>query len=129
MNRINIRLIYENIINKRHKNLDSYYVNKNTSPYNNKFSATPHNNISFNTSARDTEPIFPNISQAPLKTIERSTSNNPILDFTIAFEFPDGQSSNIDSIYEKIRLKVLQTAFYKIFVKMLVKYLTWNLST
>ena len=47
MNRINIFLIDEKILNKRNRNLDSYYVNENTSPDNNTFSETSHNNISF----------------------------------------------------------------------------------
>ena len=59
MNRINTLLIDEKILNKRNRNLDSYYVNENTSPDNNDFSETPHNNILFNTSTDDTEPIFP----------------------------------------------------------------------
>ena len=37
LNRINILLIDEKILNKRNKNLDSYYVNENTSPDNNNF--------------------------------------------------------------------------------------------
>ena len=45
MNRINILLIDEKILNKRNRNLDSYYVNENTSPDNNNFSETPHNDI------------------------------------------------------------------------------------
>ena len=97
MNRINIPLIDEKILNKRNRNLDSYYVNENTSPDNNKFSETPHN-----TSADDTEPIFPVTLQTPLKVKERSTSINRIPDFTIGFASPDGKSSNIDTIYEKI---------------------------
>ena len=52
MNRINVLLIDEKIIDKRNRDLDSYYVNENTSPENN-FSETPYNN----TSADDTEPI------------------------------------------------------------------------
>ena len=97
-NRINFLLIDEKILNKRNRNLDSYYVNENTSPDNNNFSETPHN-----TSADDTEPIFPVTSQTPSKTRERSTSINCIPDFTIGFVSPDGQSSNIDTVYEKIQ--------------------------
>ena len=74
-NRINFLLIDEKILNKRNRNLDSYYVNENTSPDNNNFSETPHN-----TSADDTEPIFPVASQTPSKTSERSTSINRIPD-------------------------------------------------
>ena len=37
LNRISILLIDEKILNKRNKNLDSYYVNENTSPDNNNF--------------------------------------------------------------------------------------------
>ena len=99
MNRINILLIDEKILNKRNRNLDSYYVNENTSPGNNNFSETPHN-----TSADDTEAIFPVTSQTPSKTRERSTSINRIPDFTIGFASPDGQSSNIDTVYEKIKI-------------------------
>ena len=105
MNRINILLIDEKILNKRNRNLDSYYVNENTSPDNNNFSETLHNNISFNTSTDDTEPIFPATSQTPSKTKERSTSINTLPDFTIEFASPDGQSSNIDTISEKIRIQ------------------------
>ena len=100
MNRINILLIDEKILNKRNRNLDSYYINENTSSDNNNFSETLHN-----TSADDTEPIFPVTSQTPSKTRERSTSINRIPDFTIGFASPDGQSSNIDTIYEKIKIQ------------------------
>ena len=100
MNRINIFLIDEKILNKRNRNLDSYYVNENTSPDNNNFSETPHN-----TSADNTEPIFPVTSQTSSKTRERLTSINRIPDFTIEFASPDGQSSNIDTIYEKIKIQ------------------------
>ena len=100
MNKINLLLTDEKILNKRNRNLDSYYVNENTSPDNNNFSETPHN-----TSADDTEPIFPVTSQTPLKTRERSISINPIPDFAIGFASPDGQSSNIDTIYEKIKMQ------------------------
>ena len=37
MNRIDTLLIDEKILNKRNRNLDSYYVNENTSPDNNDF--------------------------------------------------------------------------------------------
>ena len=63
MNKINILLIDEKILNKRNRNLDSYYVNEDTSPDNNSFSETPHN-----TSADNTEPIFPVTLQTPSKT-------------------------------------------------------------
>ena len=94
------------------------YVNENKSPDKNNFSKTPHNNISFNTydnntadtntdtdTADDTGPIFPFTSQTPSKARERSTSINPIPDFTIAFASPDGESSNIVTIYEKIKIQ------------------------
>ena len=77
MDRINILLIDEKILNKRNRNLDSYYVNENTSPDDNNFSETLHNNNSFNTSTDDTEPIFPVTSKTPSITKERSTSINP----------------------------------------------------
>ena len=44
-------------------------------------------------------------SQTPSKTRERSTSINRIPDFTIGFASPDGQSSNIDTVYEKIKIQ------------------------
>ena len=91
MNRINIPLTDEKILNKRNRNLDSYYVNENKSPDNNKFSETPHN-----TSPDDAEPIFSVTLQTPLKTRERSVSINRIPDFTVGFASPDGKSSNID---------------------------------
>ena len=100
INRINILLIDKKILNKRNRNLDSYYVNENKSPDKNNFSETPHN-----TPADDTEPIFPVTSQTPSKARERSTSINRIPDFTIGFASPDGQSSNIDTIYEKIKIQ------------------------
>ena len=105
MNRINTLLIDEKILNKRNRNLDSYYVNENTSPDNNNFSETPHNNILFNTSTDDTEPIFPVTSKTPSITKEGSTSINPIPEFTIGFTSPDGQSLNIDAISEKIKIQ------------------------
>ena len=88
------------ILNKRNRNLDSCYVNENTSPDNNNFSETPHK-----TSADNIEPIFPVTSPTPSKTRERSTSINRIPDFTIGFASPDGQSSNIDTIHEKIKIQ------------------------
>ena len=100
MNRINILLIDEKILNKRNRNLDSYYVSESTSPDNNTFSETPHN-----TSADDTEPIFPVTSQTPSKARERSTSINRIPDLTIGFASPDVQSSNIDTISEKMKIQ------------------------
>ena len=59
------------------------------------------------TSADDTEPIFSVTlqTQTPSKTRERSASVNPIPDFTIGFASPDRQSSNIDTIYEKIKIQ------------------------
>ena len=62
MNRINILLIDEKILNKRNRNLDSYYFNENTSPDNNNFSETTHN-----TFADNTQPIFPVTLQTPSK--------------------------------------------------------------
>ena len=100
MNRINIPLTDEKILNERNRNLGSYYVNENTSPDNHKFSETLHN-----TSADDTEPIFPVTLQRPLKTRERSTSIDRIPDLTIGFASPDGKSSNKDTIYEKIMIQ------------------------
>ena len=105
MNRINTLLIDEKILNKRNRNLDSYYVNENTSPDNNNFSETPHNNILFNTSTDDTEPIFPVTSKTPSITKEGSTSINPIPELTIGFTSPDGQSLDIDAISEKIKIQ------------------------
>ena len=58
MDRINVLPVDEKNLSKRNRNLDSYYVNEDTSPDNNNFSETPHNNISFNTSADNTEPIY-----------------------------------------------------------------------
>ena len=104
MNRINILLIDEKILNKRNRNLDSYLVNENTSPDNNNFSETPYN-TSADKFSNFTEPIFPVTWQTPSKTRERSTSINRIPDFTIEFASPDGQSSNIDTIYEKIKIQ------------------------
>ena len=102
MNRINILLIDEKILNKRNRNLGSYYVNEKTSPDYNNFSETTHN-----TSADNTKPVCPVTSQTqtPSKTSDRSASINPIPDFTIGFASPDGQSSNIDAIYEKIKIQ------------------------
>ena len=104
MNRINILLIDEKILNKRNTNLNSNYSSENASPDNN-FSETLDNNISFNTSDDDTEPICPVTSQTSSKTRDRSTSINPIPDFTLGFASPDGQRSNIDKIYEKIKIQ------------------------
>ena len=92
MNRINALLIDENILNKRNRNVDFYYVNENTSPDNNNFSETPHNNILFNNSTDDTEPIFPVASKTPSITKDGSRSINPIPEITIGFASPDGQS-------------------------------------
>ena len=73
LNRINTLLFDEKILNKRNRDLDSYYVNENTSLENN-FLETPHNNISFNTSTDDSEPIFPVTLETPSITKERSAS-------------------------------------------------------
>ena len=105
MNRIDTLLIDEKILNKRNRNLGCYCVNENTSPDNNDFSETPHNNILYNTSTDDTEPIFPVTSKTPSITKERSTSINPIPEFTIEFTSPDGQSLNVDATSEKIKLQ------------------------
>ena len=105
MNRINTLVIDEKILNKRNRNLGSYYINENASPDNNSFSGTPHNNILFNTSADDTEPIFPLTSKTPSITKEGSTSINPIPEFTIGFTSPDGQSLKTDAISEKIKIQ------------------------
>ena len=107
MNRINTLLIDEKIL-KINRNLDSYYVNENTSPDNNNFLETPHNNISFNTSTDDTEPIFPVTLETPSITKERSTSVNPIPEFTIGFASSDDQSLNIDTVSEKIKIQSFQ---------------------
>ena len=104
MNRINTLVIDEKILNKRNRNLGSYYINENASPDNNNFSGTPHNNILFNTSADDTEPIFPLTSKTPSITKEGSTSFNPIPEFSIGFTSPDAQSLNIDAISEEIKI-------------------------
>ena len=46
MNRINITLINMEILNKRNRNLDSYYVSEKAPPDNNNLSKTRHyNNI------------------------------------------------------------------------------------
>ena len=105
MNRINTLLIDEKILNKRNRNLDSYYVNENTSPDNNNFSETPHKNILLNTSTDDTEPIFPVTSRTPSITKEGSTSINPIPELSIGCTSPDGQSLNMDAISEKIKIR------------------------
>ena len=47
VNRINTPLIDEKILNKKNRNLDSYYFNENASPDNSNFSETPHDNILF----------------------------------------------------------------------------------
>ena len=105
MNRINTLLIDEKILNKRNRNLDSYYVSKNASPDNNNFSETPHNNILFNTSTDDTERIFSVTSKTPSITKEGSTSINPIPEFTIGFASPNCPNLNIDTISEKIKIQ------------------------
>ena len=83
MNRINILLIDEKILNKRNRNLGTQW--QNTS-----HNKTPHNIISSNTSADNTKPIFPVTSLMTLTNWERPTSINPIPDFTIGFASPDG---------------------------------------
>ena len=105
MNRINTLLIDDQILNKRNRNLVSYYINENKSPDNDNFLETSHNNISFNTSTDDTEPIFPVTSKTPSITKERSTLINPIPEFTIGFASPDDQSLNINTISEKIKIQ------------------------
>ena len=128
MNRINILPIDEKILNKRNRNLDSYYVNENTSPDNNNFSETLHNNISFNTSTDDTEPIFPATLQTPSKTKERST----LILFLILLSGLHLRTDKVRTqtqFMKKLGFKVLKTTFYKIFAKVLLKYLTTNLST
>ena len=105
MNRINTLLIDEKILNKRNRNLGSYYGSENTSPDNNNFSETLHNNILFNISTDDTEPVFLVTSKTPSITKEGSTSVNPISEFTIGFASPDGQTLNIDAISEKIKIQ------------------------
>ena len=86
---------------KNRKEIETYYVNENISPDNNNFSETPHNNILFDTSTDDTEPIFPVNSKTPSITKEGSTSINPIPELTIGFTSPDGQSLDMDAISEK----------------------------
>ena len=107
MNRINFLLIDEEILHKRNRNLYSYYVNEIVSPDDNNFSGTPHNNTSFNTFADDAEPKFPVTSQTPSKTRERSTSTNPILDFTIGFASQGGQSFK-DNILQNLRENICE---------------------
>ena len=105
MNRINTLLIDKKILNKRNRNLDSYYVKENTSPDNNNFSGKPHNNILFNTSTDDTEPIFPVTSKTSSITKEGSTSINSIPELTIGFTSPDGRSLDMDAISEKNKIQ------------------------
>ena len=105
MNRINTLLIDEKILNKRNRNVNSYYVNENTSSDNNNFSETPHKNILFNTFTDDTELVFPVTSKIPSTTKEGSTSINPIPEFTVGLTSADGQSLNIDTISEKIKIE------------------------
>ena len=96
--------------------MGSRYVYDNTSPDNN-FSETPHNNILFNTSTDDTEPIFPVTLKTPSITQKGSTSINLIPEFTIGFTSPDGQSLNIDAISEKIKIQSFKDNI--LFAKML----------
>ena len=123
MNRINTLLIDEKILNKRNRNLGSYYVNENTSSDNNNFSETRHNTILFNTSTDDTEPIFPVTSKTPSITKKGSTSNNPIPELAIGFTSPDCQSLGMEAISGKIKIqsftKLFTKTFYKIFAKIL----------
>ena len=116
MNRINVLLIHEEILHKRNRNLYSYYVNEITSPDDNNFSGSPHNNTSFNTFADDGEPIFPVTSQTPSKTRERD--QHQLILFLIL----------LSGLHLQV-VKVLKTTFYKIFAKIFVKYFTPNLST
>ena len=102
MNRISILPSDEKILDKKNRNLDSYYINENISPDNNNFSETPHNNISFNTSADNAESIFLVTLQTLSETRERCRSVNRILYVTIEFVSPDEQGSNKDTIYEKM---------------------------
>ena len=104
MNRINTLLIDEKILNKRNRNLDSYYVNENTSPDNNNFSETPHNNILFNLPLT-IQNEFSVTSKTPSITKEGSTSINPIPEFTIGFASPNCQNLNIDTISAKIKIQ------------------------
>ena len=105
MNRINILLIHEKVLNERNSNLDLYCINENTPTVFNNFSETPHDNISFNTSADDTEPVLLVTSQMSSKTRKRSTSINPIPDFTTGSPSPGSQNSNMDIIYEKFKIQ------------------------
>ena len=92
MNRNNILLINEKILNKRNRNFDCYYISENISPDDNNFSETHDNKISLNTSTDDTKQICPVISQTPSKAREReiSASIHPIPGFTIEFASPVG---------------------------------------
>ena len=103
MNRINISLLDEKTLNKRNKNLDSYKVSENSHPDDNNISETPHNFIWYFHQRYRTNfaRYFANTSNSR----ERLTSINPIPDFTIGFASPDGQSSNVDTIYEKIKIQ------------------------
>ena len=102
MNGISILLSDEKILDKKNRNLDSYYINENISPGNNNFSETAHNNISFNTTADNAESIFLVPLQTLSETRERCTSVNRIPYVTIEFVSPDEQGSNKDTIYEKM---------------------------
>ena len=94
MNRISILPSDEKILDKKNRNLDSYYINENISPDN--------NNFSFNTSTDNAESIFLVTLQTLSETRERCTSVNRILYVTIEFVSPDEQGSNKDTIYEKM---------------------------
>ena len=82
-----------------------FLINENTSADNNNFSETSHNNILFDTSTDDTEPISPVNSKTPSITKEGSTSINSIPEPTFGFTSPDGQSLDIDTISEKIKIQ------------------------
>ena len=104
MNIITVFLTDEEILNKRNRNLDSYYGNEDTSPDNN-FSETLYNNIYLILPLTIQNQFYLLLRKLHKKTRERSTSINSIPDFTVRFESPDGQSSNIDKIYEKNKIQ------------------------
>ena len=127
MNRINTLLIDEKILNKRNQNLDSYYVNGNTSPDNNNFSETPHNNILFNTSTDDTEPIFPVTSKTP--SINERDQHQLILflNLLLGLHLQTVKVWTWMQFQKKLRFKVLKTTFYKTFTEIL--YCKYNKRT